>query len=107
MIARPSAACQPWRDMEVGVMNRLRVAPAFALVVSCVLSSVLFGAAPGFGQDYPTRYVRIITAGAGTFHDIVARNLAQRLGERWGQAVVVENQPAAGLTIGTDIAAKV
>src|SRR5262245_33720907 len=61
---------------------------------------------PSFGQNYPTRHLRIITAGAGTFHDIVARNLAQRLGERWGQAVVVENQPAAGLTIGTGMVAK-
>jgi len=56
--------------------------------------------------DYPTRTVRIITAGAGTFHDVTARLLAQRLSERWRQAVFVENQPAAGLTIGTSIAAK-
>jgi len=87
-------------------MNWLRTIPAFSLIGSCVLSSVFFGATPSFGQNYPTRYVRIITAGAGTFHDIVARNLAQRLGERWGQAVVVENQPAAGLTIGTGMVAK-
>jgi len=83
-------------------MNRLRAIPAFALVVSCVL----FGTAPTFGQIYPTRHVRIITAGAGTFHDIVARNLAQRLSERWGQPVVIDNQPAAGLTIGAGMAAK-
>jgi tripartite-type tricarboxylate transporter receptor subunit TctC len=57
-------------------------------------------------EHYPSRYVRIITAGAGTFHDIVARHLAQRLSQHWGQGVVVENQPAAGLTIGTSMAAK-
>jgi len=50
--------------------------------------------------------VRIITGGAGNFHDIVARQLAQRLSGRWGQSVVVENQPAAGLTIGSGIVAK-
>jgi tripartite-type tricarboxylate transporter receptor subunit TctC len=83
-------------------MNRLRTIPTCALVASCVV----LAATPTFGQSYPTRYVRIITAGAGGFHDIVARNLAQRLGERWGQAVVVDNQPAAGLTMGTAMAAK-
>jgi tripartite-type tricarboxylate transporter receptor subunit TctC len=56
-------------------------------------------------QSYPTRHVRIITAGAGTIHDVVARQLGQRLAERWGQPVVIENQPAAGLTIGAAIAA--
>jgi tripartite-type tricarboxylate transporter receptor subunit TctC len=86
-------------------MNWLRAVPAVSLAWS-VLSLIVFGATPGFGQTYPTRHVRIITAGAGTFHDIVARNLAQRLGELWGQAVVVENQPAAGLTIGTGMVAK-
>src|SRR5262245_52137595 len=63
-------------------------------------------AAPGVAQDYPTRPVRVITAGAGTFHDIVTRHLAQKLGERWGQPVVVENLAAAALTIGTGIAAR-
>ncbi len=57
-------------------------------------------------NGYPTKPVRIITGGAGIFHDIVTRQLGQRLGERWGQPVVVENQPAAALTIGTGIAAR-
>ena len=66
----------------------------------------LLVAMPLSAQEYPTKPVRIITAGAGTFHDVTARQLAQRLSERWRQGVVVENQPAAGLTIGTSIAAK-
>ena len=75
-------------------------------VVSVLAASVLVSAKPVSAQEYPSRYVRIITGGAGNFHDIVARQLAQRLSERWGQSVVVENQPAAGLTIGSAIAAK-
>jgi tripartite-type tricarboxylate transporter receptor subunit TctC len=67
---------------------------------------VLFGAASASAEDYPARPVRIVTGGTGTFHDIVTRQLGQRLGERWGQPVVVENQPAAALTIGTGIAAR-
>jgi tripartite-type tricarboxylate transporter receptor subunit TctC len=57
-------------------------------------------------QPYPAKPVRIVTGGAGTFHDVVARQLAQRLGERWGQPVVVENQGAAALTVGTGMVAR-
>ena len=57
-------------------------------------------------NNYPTKPVRIITGSVGIFHDIVTRQLGQRLSERWGQPVVVENQPAAALTIGTGIAAR-
>jgi tripartite-type tricarboxylate transporter receptor subunit TctC len=88
--------------MEGRIMNRLRAIPACAIAASCLVLLAM----PALGQSYPTRHVRIITGGAGTFHDIVARNLAQRLAERWAQPVVIENQPAAGLTIGTGIAAK-
>jgi tripartite-type tricarboxylate transporter receptor subunit TctC len=69
----------------------------------------LLGCAPGApvaAENYPARPVRIITAGVGTMHDIVSRQLGQRLSEQWKQPVVIENQPAAGLTIGTAIAAK-
>lgn len=87
-------------------MSRRRAIPVFGLIASCVLSCVLFGATPTFGQSYPTRHVRIVTGGPGTFHDIVARNLGQRLSERWGKPVIVENRPGAGLTVGTAMAAK-
>ena len=76
------------------------------LIAAFVMPVTLLGAQAAFAQNYPAKPVRIITAGAGTFHDIATRHLAQRLGERWNQAVVVENQPAAGLTIGTGMAAR-
>ncbi len=53
-------------------------------------------------QDWPTRQVRLVvplTAGSGA--DIVARVLGRKLGEMWGQPVVVENKPGAGGQIGT------
>lgn len=56
--------------------------------------------------EYPVRPVRIITAGAGTIHDILTRQIARELTERWGQSVVVENQPAAAMTVGSRIAAR-
>ena len=58
------------------------------------------------GKPYPTKYVRVITGGAGNMHDIVARQVGQRLSERWGQSVVIENRAGAGLTIGTGMAAR-
>src|SRR4051812_27911012 len=69
-------------------------------------ATILFVAAAASAQQYPSKPVRIITGGTGTFHDVVTRQLGQRLSERWHQPVVVENQPAAALTIGTGIAAR-
>jgi len=83
-------------------MSRKRPVTLIAAAVTAVLITVV----PGLAETYPSRYVRIITAGAGTFHDVVARDLGQRLSERWHQGVIVENQAGAGLTIGTAIAAK-
>ena len=61
---------------------------------------------PVRAETYPDRNIRIVTGGAGTVHDIVAREIAQRLGERWRQGVIIENQPAAGLTIATTMVAR-
>jgi tripartite-type tricarboxylate transporter receptor subunit TctC len=62
-------------------MSRKRPITLIAAAVTAVLITVV----PGLAETYPSRYVRIITAGAGTFHDVVARDLGQRLSERWHQ----------------------
>jgi tripartite-type tricarboxylate transporter receptor subunit TctC len=52
--------------------------------------------------DYPDRSVRIVVSvAAGGGIDVMARMLAQKLGERWGQQFVVENRAGAAGVIGT------
>jgi len=50
------------------------------------------------------RFIVPFTAGGGT--DLIGRVIAQRLGERFGQQVVVDNRPGAGTVIGSDIVAR-
>lgn len=63
--------------------------------------------AAALAQAWPTKPVKIIVPfGAGGTTDVVARLLAQKLGETWGQAVVIENRTGAGGNIGADVVAK-
>ncbi|QHE84776.1 tripartite tricarboxylate transporter substrate binding protein [Hydrogenophaga sp. BPS33] len=60
-----------------------------------------------FAQGYPNRPVRIVVPfapGGGT--DLIARDLAEGLRERLGQAVIVENKPGAGTMLATQYVAR-
>ena len=61
----------------------------------------------GSTQDYPAKPVRIIDPfGVGGGPDLLARALAPKLSELWGQPVTVENHPGAGATTGPALVAK-
>ncbi len=58
-------------------------------------------------QGYPASPVKIIEPfGVGGGPDLLARTLAPRLSELWGQPVTVENHPGAGATLGPALVAK-
>jgi len=85
--------------------DRICVARHFA--IHAMLAWPLLTAGALAQQDYPTRPIRIVvpsSPGGGT--DILARQIAQKLTERWGQQVIVDNRPGAGQMIGIELVAK-
>ena len=55
---------------------------------------------------YPNRPVRLIAGSVGSTADLSARYIAQKLGERWGYQVVVDNRSGAGGIIAGEIVAR-
>src|SRR6187455_2545659 len=67
---------------------------------------LIFGTA-AYAQEYPSKPLRLIIPvppGGGT--DILGRQMARKLGESFGQQVVVDNRPGAGTVIGSELLAK-
>ena len=89
----------PRMGASVSVTGSL-LATVFAAVLSALPQTSV-------AQPYPARPVRIIVPfSTGTAADIVARQLAARLAETWGQGVTVENLQGAGGNVGAVAAAK-
>jgi tripartite-type tricarboxylate transporter receptor subunit TctC len=75
-----------------------------AIGLAAIGLSALIGSTAGASAlDYPTRPIRFVVGyPAGGATDIVARLIGQRLSERLGQQLVIENKPGAGNNIGTE-----
>jgi tripartite-type tricarboxylate transporter receptor subunit TctC len=75
------------------------------LLLLLCLAVALAASAPA--DDYPNRAIKMLVPfapGGGT--DVLGRIIAQRLSAQWGQPVVVENQPGASGSIGTQAVAR-
>jgi len=76
------------------------------LLAVAAVPTLLFGGT-AHAADYPSRSIRVVVPfSPGGAVDGPMRLIAQELDKRLGQAVVVENKPGAGATIGTDVVAK-
>lgn len=70
-------------------------------------SLMALAAAGAAAQSYPNKPVRVIVPIApGGQTDLLARLVAQKLAEKWGQSVVIDNRSGANTLIGTTLAAK-
>jgi len=86
----------------------MRAARMMALGMA-VAAGISVLAAPGLAQQkpgYPTKPIRMLSGAFGSPSDMLARTLAPRMSEHWGQPVVVENRPGAAGTIAAVILAK-
>ena len=76
-------------------------------VTKQILAVILLVGSPLMAwPQYPAKPVRIIAASTATSGDLLARYLGQRLSERWGQPVVIENRSGAGAVLAAELAAK-
>ena len=77
-------------------------------LVRCLVPTVLFAASlAGTAQTFPAKAVKIISPwAAGGGSDALGRLLGNKLSEKWGQPVVIENRPGASGNIGAAMVAR-
>jgi putative tricarboxylic transport membrane protein len=89
-------------------MNRNRFAPGriSLMALAAVLSAVIVSTGAR-ADEYPSKVIKLVCPfPVGISTDIIARGLAQKLGERLGQTVIVENRPGANGIIAAGNVAK-
>jgi tripartite-type tricarboxylate transporter receptor subunit TctC len=84
-------------------MGMIALLARTAWVLAIALTSTL----PAAAQDYPKKTIELVVPFvAGGTTDNIARLMAQRFTDSWGQSVVVNNRAGGGSTIGTNAVAK-
>ena len=74
---------------------------------TAIAASLAVVALPARAQAWPNKPVRLVVPYApGGTTDVVARIVAEHLGQRLGQNIVIENRPGKGAMIGTALVAK-
>ena len=76
-----------------------------SIAISLALG-VVIGAGAAYGQNYPRKPIRLVTAEPGGGNDFSARLIVQGLGGSLGQPMIVDNRGGAGGLIAADIVAK-
>lgn len=77
------------------------------IIIRCAIAAGIACVATAAAATFPERPVRLLAASAaGGGTDIIARLLAQKLTDVWGQQAIVDNRPGGGGVIATDITAK-
>jgi tripartite-type tricarboxylate transporter receptor subunit TctC len=90
------------RDTRERIMRGILRVSAGALFMASA-----FAATPVAAQNYPTKQIELIVPFvAGGTTDNIARVIAHRFTESWGQTVIVSSRPGGGSTIGTAAVAK-
>ncbi len=75
--------------------------------VTAALTIVAFACGAAAAQTYPSRPVTLLVPQApGASSDLLARTLAERLQELWGQSVIIDNRPGASSNLGAAVAAR-
>jgi tripartite-type tricarboxylate transporter receptor subunit TctC len=88
-------------------MNAHKLLGTAGMFIASLVAAHMSGAGPAAAQPYPTRPVTIVVPfAAGGGNDILARLLAQHMGQALGQQFVIENRAGAGGTIGARAVAK-
>ena len=97
-----AAAGDGRRSAKIGRMTYRRL-----MVLAGALLPALLTAPLAKAQTYPIKPIRLVVPfPPGGATDLFARTVSQKLADRLGQPVVVDNKPGAGGTLGSDIVAK-
>ncbi|TFZ04572.1 Bug family tripartite tricarboxylate transporter substrate binding protein [Ramlibacter rhizophilus] len=79
----------------------------FRPLIATLAAAAVFASSQAAAQEWPTKPVKILFGfPAASATDVIARAVGQKLSEKWGQPVVIENRPGAGGNLGSELAAR-